>query len=371
MTNNTPATTLTTFQSIEISNDIESKSTIRTINVITPIDSSSPTNTSTSLVSNKNDNILHTTSESAVVDVMPLSSSKRKGGAITEGKKDNKKKKIDNGNNNINFWDKKFACPLCSKGFLTQPGLDYHMDSKTCSNEMPTKQCSLCLKNKKKWSFTVGEWDKVGERQCQSCISPEEKLKLREKKNKKKNKKKKKLELKKIGAKRKQDGKNEDKETNKNEDKATELVASLSQSNLELADNVVKSWNFKENRLMAEGKRSIFKSATIALGKNIPDAGNIALIIRKLGVPNEKISRAKYQDEYLPVLGDAIRHAIRSVTKKECLAPVYDKNSRVTCSPEEARRKMERMYQRLGFADAKERALKGLEESKRGKGITE
>ena len=36
-------------------------------------------------------------------------------------------------------------------------------------NEMPTKQCSLCLKNKKKWSFTVGEWDKVGERQCQVC----------------------------------------------------------------------------------------------------------------------------------------------------------------------------------------------------------
>lgn len=36
-------------------------------------------------------------------------------------------------------------------------------------NEMPTKQCSLCLKNKKKWSFTVGERDKVGERQCQVC----------------------------------------------------------------------------------------------------------------------------------------------------------------------------------------------------------
>ena len=23
--------------------------------------------------------------------------------------------------------DKKFACPHCSKGFLTQPGLDYHV----------------------------------------------------------------------------------------------------------------------------------------------------------------------------------------------------------------------------------------------------
>ena len=81
----TPSSTLTTFQSIEISNDIESKSTTRSINVITPIDS-----TSTSLLSTKNDKFLHKTSESAVAGT-----SKRKGDATTEGKKESKKKKIE------------------------------------------------------------------------------------------------------------------------------------------------------------------------------------------------------------------------------------------------------------------------------------
>jgi len=28
---------------------------------------------------------------------------------------------------------------------------------------------STCLKSKKKWSFTVGEWDKEGDRQCIPC----------------------------------------------------------------------------------------------------------------------------------------------------------------------------------------------------------
>ena len=64
-------------------------------------------------------------------------------------------------------WDKEGdrQCQVCTKA--AQKEADE--DGVQKLDEMPTKQCSLCLKNKKKWSFTVGEWDKVGERQCQVC----------------------------------------------------------------------------------------------------------------------------------------------------------------------------------------------------------
>ena len=107
------------------------------------------------------------------------------------------------------------------------------------------------------------------------------------------------------------------------------------------------------------------------LNKVISDPGDIALLFRKVGKPDKIIPQFKSHDKYLPALDKKVRGVIFYATKKKCLEPVYDKNSRVTCSPEEACRKMERIYQRLGFADAKERALKGLEESKRRKGITE
>lgn len=157
--------------------------------------------------------------------------------------------------------------------------------------------------------------------------------------------------------------------SNSNEEKACSLLASLSQSDKESAENAAKSWNF-EGGCLLEGQGSIFNSALETLRKTMPDAGDIALVIRKSGKPDEKIHRFKNHDS-LCKLDVKVRYVIRFATKKKCLEPVYDKNSRVTCSPEEACRKMERMYQRLGFADAKERALKGLEESKRRKGITE
>ena len=51
--------------------------------------------------------------------------------------------------------EEKRAALVCTKAAQTE--------------DMPVKECSTCLKSKKKWSFTVGEWDKVGERQCQVC----------------------------------------------------------------------------------------------------------------------------------------------------------------------------------------------------------
>ena len=153
------------------------------------------------------------------------------------------------------------------------------------------------------------------------------------------------------------------------EEKACSLVASLSPSDKESAENAAKSWNFKEGCFM-EGQGSIFRSALETLRKNMPDAGDISLVIRKSGKPDEKIHQFKNHDSLFK-LDERVRTLMHSVTKKKCLEPVYDKESRIECTPEEARRKMELMYERLGFADAKERALKGLEESKRRKGITE
>jgi len=40
---------------------------------------------------------------------------------------------------------------------------------------MPTKQCSQCLKNKKKRRFPKGEWDKEVDRQCQVCTDAAQK----------------------------------------------------------------------------------------------------------------------------------------------------------------------------------------------------
>ena len=153
------------------------------------------------------------------------------------------------------------------------------------------------------------------------------------------------------------------------EEKACSLLASLSQSDKESVENAAKSWNF-EGGCLLEGQGSIFNSALETLRENMPDAGDIALVIRKLGKPDEKIHRFKNHDSLFK-LDMKVRGVIFHATKKKCLEPVYDENSRVTCSPKEACRKMELMYKRLGFADAKERALKGLEESKRRKGITE
>ena len=53
----------------------------------------------------------------------------------------------------INFWDKKFVCPYCSKGFLTQPGLDYHVESKTCQKKIEAarkREEKLKLRKEKK-----------------------------------------------------------------------------------------------------------------------------------------------------------------------------------------------------------------------------
>jgi len=152
--------------------------------------------------------------------------------------------------------------------------------------------------------------------------------------------------------------------------KACDLVTSLKQPDIEQVKKAVECWDFKTN-LVKQGQSQILNDITMNLSKVISDPGDIALLFRKVGKPDKKLPQFKSHDKYLPALDRKVRSFIRCATKKECLAPVYDKNARVTCSPEEARRKMERMYQRLGFADAKERALKGLEESKRGKGITE
>jgi len=147
-------------------------------------------------------------------------------------------------------------------------------------------------------------------------------------------------------------------------------MTSLKQPDIEQVKKAVECWDFKTN-LVKQGQHQILKYITMNLTKVISDPGDIALLFRKVGKPDKIIPQFKSHDKYLPALDSKVRRVIRYATKKKCLKPVYDKNSRVTCSPEEACRKMERMYQRLGFADAKERALKGLEESKRRKGITE
>jgi len=146
-----------------------------------------------------------------------------------------------------------------------------------------------------------------------------------------------------------------------NEEKATELVASLSPSDREVAENAAKSWNFEKN-IFVEGQSSVFNSALETLKKNMPDAGNIALVIRKLGKPDEKIHRFKNHDSLFKL--DCRVRTIFIQAEKVCLVPVYDEKSRIKCTPKEACRRAELMYQRLGFADAKERALKGLEDSK-------
>ena len=156
------------------------------------------------------------------------------------------------------------------------------------------------------------------------------------------------------------------------EKKARNLVASLTQSSLVSVVTAVLCWDFKSNCLVDASNynrennpnATTFNNAVTTMNKMLSDLSDIALLMRKVGKPDEEISRFKHHDKYLPILDKKVRNVTTRATREICLKPVYDKESRTTCSAEEARQWCESFYEKLGFTNAKEMAAKGAEEAK-------
>jgi len=154
------------------------------------------------------------------------------------------------------------------------------------------------------------------------------------------------------------------------EKKARSLVASLPQSSLVSVITAVLCWDFKNNRLIGDyntrnnPNATTFNNAVTTVNKMLSDPKDISLLFRKIGKPDEEISKFRSHDKHLRKLDMKVLNVIRNETREICLKPVYDKESRTTCSAEEARQWCESFYEKLGFANAKEMAAKGFEEAK-------
>ena len=157
---------------------------------------------------------------------------------------------------------------------------------------------------------------------------------------------------------------NEEKKAKKaaeNDNTAEELVASLSSEQLTFVTLGSEAWDFKNNK-----RDPSFKGSVEQLHKLGMDPGNIALAIRKIGKPNIPIPMFKCKDESLRILDKAVRKIIERATKKSVIKLVYDKESRIELTPEEACKMMADVYEKCGKTkqEAKDMAAAGLEKSK-------
>ena len=139
-------------------------------------------------------------------------------------------------------------------------------------------------------------------------------------------------------------------------------MALLSSGQLTIATSGSNAWDFKNN----ERRDASFTGAVEQLHKLGMDPGNIALVIRKIGKPNVPIPMIKCKDESLRILDRIVRNIIRRATQKPVLKLVYDKESRIELTPEEACKMMADVYEKCGKTkqEAKKMAVAGLNKSK-------